>query len=462
MAGKYAIETVFSLIDNITRPLSNVNNEAKVVNRPLKNMYAGAEKAADRFMGKIKNLGGKLAGALGLAGIINIDKVAGVLTSGVTNAIAYQSALAKIGTVADTAAVPIGNLSKEILEVSSRTGIASNQIADSMYTAITAGISTEKASAFVETATKSAIGGFTDEATAIDALTSVINAYGLRAEHAAAISDRMLLTQNLGKTSFNDMAQAMGKVVPYAAHLGVSVDELFASIASLTGSGSLKTADAMSSMKAMLASVINPSKEAAETAKRLGVDFSASALQAKGFAKFIQEISDAAGGNQIVLGKLFGSDKADTAVRILTSSGRDSFLGALDAMRNSAGATEEAFAKMMNTPEKRWAMVTNTVRNAGINLGNALLPAIEKIAEKIGGIAGSIAKIDFSKYTGAVEKAFGVIGFFIDAITGAVKTAWQFRGVIIAVVIAMGLYYAVSMAVVGVGKLIIANLLAIS
>jgi TP901 family phage tail tape measure protein len=433
MAGKYAIETAFKIIDQVTRPLSNIDKQAKIVNRSLKNMYAGAEKATNRFMGKIKGLGGRMAGALGLAGAFNIDKVIGFVTKDITNAIEYQTALAKVGTVADAAAMPLNQLSKKMMDVSTVTGVASNKIAESVYAAITAGIPTAKAASFVETATKAAIGGFTDEATAIDGLTSVLNAYGLQAEAAAAISDKMLLTQNLGKTSFADMAKSMGKIVPYAAHLGVTYDELFASITALTGSGALKTTDAMTSMRAVLTSVINPTKEASETARRLGVDFSAAALQSKGFETFINDIAKAAGGNQNILGKLFSSDKADAAIRILTSTGSRAFTKAVDAMKNSTGATEAAFAKMMDTPEKRWAKVMNTIRNAGINLGNSLLPIVEKVIDKISGIADSLAKVDFSKYTGSFEKAFKVIGFFASALFNAVKIAWQFRGVIFVV-----------------------------
>jgi TP901 family phage tail tape measure protein len=318
-----------------------------------------------------------------------------------------------------------------------------------MYAAITAGVSTEKAATFVETAAKAAIGGFTSEAVAIDALTSVINAYGLQTEHATAISDRMLLTQNLGKTSFDDMAQAMGKVVPYAAHLGVTVDELFASITSLTGSGSLKTTDAMSSMRAVLTSVINPGKEAAETAKRLGIDFSASALQAKGFVKFLDEISDAAADNQTVLGKLFGSDKADLAVRILTSTGRDAFLGAMDAMRNSAGATEEAFGKMMDTPAKRWEKAMNTMRNAGIGFGTAILPVVEQVTAKIQTFSDSLSKADFTQFRGAADSVVNAVMFIAGAFTWALKTTWTFRGVLLAAGVVLGAYYGVSMLVVG-------------
>jgi TP901 family phage tail tape measure protein len=433
--------------------MSKIDNQARAVNNTLKNTYLTMEKASARVGGALKGIGKGLLQFAGIQAMLNPQAFVNFITKDVKNAIEFQSALAKVGTVADAAAVPLGKLSKDILDVSTKTGIASNKIAESVYAAITAGVPTAKAAAFVETATKAAIGGFTSEATAIDGLTSVLNAYGLQAEAAEAIANKMLLTQNLGKTSFDDMAKSIGKVVPYAAGLGVTTDELFASITALTGSGAMKTTNAMSSMRAVLTSVINPTKEAAETARRLGVDFSAAALQSKGFERFINDVSQAAGGNQNVLGKLFGSDKADAAVRILTSSGAKAFSDAVDAMKNSAGAMDEAFNKMMDTPEKRWAKVMNTFRNVGISLGNSLLPIVEKVIAKIGVIAESFAKVDFSKITGSLESAFGVIDFFASALFGAVKMAWQFRGVIGAALGVMGLFYGAAVLIVGVSKL---------
>ncbi len=63
-------------------------------------------------------------------------------------------------------------------------------------------------------ATKLAIGGFTDTATAIDILTTAMNAYGLGTDQVTRLSDVLVTTQNLGKTSVGEVASAMGKGHP--------------------------------------------------------------------------------------------------------------------------------------------------------------------------------------------------------------------------------------------------------
>ena len=214
----------------------------------------------------------------------------------------------------------------------------------------------------------------------------------------------------------------------------------------------------MTGLKAALSNIQKPSTQALKIIEALNkqganINFSAAGLQSKGLAQFLQDIKNATGGNQAILAQLFGSTEALNAVNVLIGSGEELFNKSLQEMQNSMGTTEAAFEQMMNTPEKRFEKVKNTIRNAGISLGTALLPAIEKIVEKIVGIADSFAKIDFSKYTGSIDRAFSAVGTFIDALIGAVKIAWRFRGVIMAIVTVMGLFYGISMAVVGVTNL---------
>mgnify|MGYP000031288283 FL=1 len=160
-----------------------------------------------------------------------------------------------------------------------------------MYQAISASVDTGDAIAFMETATKAAVGGFTDNATAVDGLTSVLNAYGMEASHVDEIANQMLITQNLGKTTFGELAASIGQVAPVASALGVSTEELLSSLAVTTAQG-LGTSEAITALKASMSNIIKPSKEAAEAAEALGIDFSVSAVQSKGWIGFLKDVRE--------------------------------------------------------------------------------------------------------------------------------------------------------------------------
>ena len=98
----------------------------------------------------------------------------------------------------------------------------------------------------------------------------------------------MLLAQNFGKTSFGEMAQSMGNVIPIAAQLNVSTQELFGSIAVLTKNG-IRTSEAITGLKAAYSNILKPSSEAAKLAQSLGLEFNAAHLKSVGWVKFLEE-----------------------------------------------------------------------------------------------------------------------------------------------------------------------------
>lgn len=111
----------------------------------------------------------------------------------------FEASMAKVSTIADTSAVSLETMQSDILKLSQETGQSVNDLAESAYSAISASVDTADAVSFVAQANALAVGGFTESATAVDVLTTAINAYGMSADDAAAISDKLINTQNLGK-----------------------------------------------------------------------------------------------------------------------------------------------------------------------------------------------------------------------------------------------------------------------
>lgn len=199
---------------------------------------------------------------------------------------------AKLSTIADETAVSLQQLAKDAREVSDDTSASWADINDAMYQYISATGDTVGASESASTAVKAAIGGFTDATTAIDGLTSVTNAYGLQgAEHMQKVADMMLQTQNVGKTTFGELAQYIGQIAPIAHEAGIPLEQLFGAIAATTASG-LKTGNAVTGLKAALSNIIKPSQEAAETAAALGIQWDAAALSEQGFAGLLSTVAD--------------------------------------------------------------------------------------------------------------------------------------------------------------------------
>ncbi len=83
--------------------------------------------------------------------------------------------------------------------------MSTKELNESLYQAISGSVDTAKAVDFLDVAVKAAKGGFTETSTAVDGLTTVLNSYGLEADKATDISNQMLITQNLGKTTSGNL-----------------------------------------------------------------------------------------------------------------------------------------------------------------------------------------------------------------------------------------------------------------
>ena len=171
--------------------------------------------------------------------------------SAIRNGSVYETSLAKVGTIADLGKLSIQKLGSQITDTSNTMGIAATDIAEATYQAISAGQDTANAVEFAGQAAKLATAGFTSTTSAVDILTTALNAYGLSADQATHVSDVLLTTQNLGKTSVDELSSSMGRVIPLAAAYNVSVENLSSGLAVMTANG-IATAEATTYTKSML------------------------------------------------------------------------------------------------------------------------------------------------------------------------------------------------------------------
>lgn len=294
----------------------------------------------------------------------------------------FYSSMAKVGTIADTSTVSIDSLKGQIMDLSSETGVAASDIAQSTYDAISAGQSTEDSVNAVAAAIKLAKGGFTDTATAMDVLTTTQNAYGKSAGSLADISDKLITTQNLGKTTVAQLGTEIGNVIPTANMYHVSLDNLSAGYVALTKNG-VNTATSTTALNAMIQELGKSGTTVSDILKKkTGKSFSElmdSGMSLTDVLSIIQQEAESSGES---IGDMFSNKRSITAAATLTQHTED-FTSALDAMGKSAGAAQAAFDKMEATPAEQMAKALNDLKNDAIDIGNALMPVITQVVGKI-------------------------------------------------------------------------------
>ena len=310
------------------------------------------------------------------------SKMAELVTSSVDIGASFETALAKVSTIADTSKVSVGDLNKQILDTSGSMGVAAADIAEAAYQAISAGQDTANAVAFAGQASKLAAAGFTSSSSAVDILTTALNAYGLSADQATHVSDVLLTTQNLGKTSVDELSSSMGKVIPLAAAYGVTVENLSSGLAVMTANG-IATAEATTYTKSML----NELGDAGSTVgkilqKQTGKSFAQLNAEGKSLGDVLQILYQSVGGSSTAFAGLWSSVEAGTGALSLASGGAEHFNDVLSQMQNSAGATETAYETMTDTFQHKVETMQTAAQNFGITLYDSLESSLSDATQR--------------------------------------------------------------------------------
>lgn len=350
---------------------------------------AKTESGFEKVGNKVAKVGGNVSKVGQKLSAVVTAPIMGIGTAAVAGALNFEDAMAKVSTIADTTEVPLEDLKKSILDLSNETGIASSEIADNVYNAISAGQSTGDAVNFVQNATRLATAGFAESADTLDVLSTILNAYGLEATEVGNVSDMLIQTQNKGKTTVSELASSMGKVIPTANAYGVSLDQLCTSYAIMTANG-IATAETTTYLNSMINELGKSGTSASKVIEeKTGKSFAELISEGKSLGDVLgimQEYADETGAS---MGDLWGSAEAGKAALVLLKDGADGFNSSLKDMNNAAkdgATTQESFEKMETTSfELKKAL--NELKNTAIDLGGSILknlmPYIEKGAEKV-------------------------------------------------------------------------------
>ena len=300
--------------------------------------------------------------------------------SAIRNGSVYETSLAKVGTIADLGKLSIQKLGSQITDMSNTMGIAATDIAEATYQAISAGQDTANAVEFAGQAAKLATAGFTSTTSAVDILTTALNAYGLSADQATHVSDVLLTTQNLGKTSVDELSSSMGRVIPLAAAYNVSVENLSSGLAVMTANG-IATAEATTYTKSML----NELGDTGSTVGKIlqaetGKSFAQLNAEGKSLGDVLQILYDNVDGDSTAFAGLWSSVEAGTGALSLASGGADKFNGVLAQMVDSAGATDTAYQTMTDTFQHSMESLQTTAENLSIDLFEAMEPGLKEAA----------------------------------------------------------------------------------
>ncbi|MGI9038208.1 MAG: phage tail tape measure protein [Gemmatimonadota bacterium] len=346
--------------------------------------------AAQTAMGKFRKLLGGAGLTSGLVAFGAAAVAAGIKATKM--AASLDSALREVSTLLPGTVDNISDLRKEIIALSEQVPETPELLTKGLYQVISAGITdTAEAMGVLAVAAKAATAGVTDTFTSVDAITTVLNAYGLAASEASNVSDVLFQTVKAGKTTFGELSANIGTVATSAALAGVSIEEVGAALATMTKFG-IDTARSATALDALFRSVTSATDEQRAAAKALGVEYTVAGLRAKGLAGFLRELEAATGGSVEGLAAITTQAEAQRAAFVLAGQGAEEFGKILAETNEAAGATGDAFGKVNGSLENQSALLKNKINAAWLNLGNDILPLVLAALEQVNRLLESDAE----------------------------------------------------------------------
>lgn len=451
-------------VQAIAQAMAEEEEAARLAAEEMERM-ANATKSAGEVLSdagdKIQNIGSKLDSIGDTMSKTVTAPLVAAGTAATKYADEYEGSAAKLQTLVEDGTISMEDMQARVRKVSDETGISANDANDAMYQYVSATQDVDGATDGFVISAKSAVGGFTDVTTAIDGLTTIMNAYHLKGtDNMSDIADKMLMTQNKGKTTFGELSQYLGQVVSTAYSANMSLDELLGSTATLTANG-IQTSAAITGIKAALSNIISPTDDAKAAAEALGIQWDAAALQEKGWVGLLEdvrnsmkesapeylELTEQAQEYSKQLEKLTQTQEANTSTIDNLTTENDRLKKQMKSVKETSGSSSDEYKalseqydanvdkiKALKKENKELASSQKDLekKSAGVTsqmdiLANAADSPISVYAKLLGSVEGLNTVLTLTsdegfatlkEYTGAIHNAKGAVDKAYDKMTG--------------------------------------------
>lgn len=329
-----------------------------------------------------------------------ITLITNAFAQGLDDARHYGIALAEIQTVSRDLRLSTEQLSERVRAMSEQFAQPLDVVAEGLYETLSNQVTSGAESfEFLAAANKFAIAAVTDTASAVDLLSSAVNAYGFSASDTEEIAGKLFKTIELGRIRGEEFSNTFGRVLVLSGQLGVAFEEVDAAIAALTVQG-LKYNEAFTLINNIQLKLIRPTDKLKEVLREMGIVSAEAGIQAYGFQGFLEKLTEVSGDTATEIGELFNRVRAIRGVLGIAGSQAEMFRDALEQIQKAGGAElEKAFETIWETDAKKFEqelikiknLFTDTFGSATIKTLNAMFAVLGGGPEALGAISAAAA-----------------------------------------------------------------------
>jgi len=338
----------------------------------------------------------------------------------------FEAATTRLVSLAGVSKEELGGVRDRILELGPATGIGPNALAEAMYKVSSTTRDTSVGLEILEVAAMGSAAGMGDAKDVAGALTAVINSYGSSNIDAAKAGDILTRAVRDGGAEAKELAPTLANVVPFAAQLGISFEEVAANIATVTKVG-VPASEAVTSLASVFAALARETKRGEDALKTVNMSYAQlrAEIKEKGLAATLLELKDAFKGQEHNLIDVVGRLEALKNILSVTGAQAKTYTEEVQRMASATGELRTAFEQITPTQEFMWNQLKAGIEGTFISLSVSLMPVFKKTLELLNGfipIINSVVK-SFGELSSTTQLV--VIAFFaLLAATGPLLIAF--------------------------------------
>lgn len=301
----------------------------------------------------------------------------------------FDSEMRKAGAIAGANAKELDAMKKSAIELGGATSESASSVASAMVEMSAKGFTANQTIAAMPGIIAAAEASGEDLALAADTVASALNIWGLEAAESSRVADVLAMSANVSAAGITDLQYALKYAGGPSAALGISLEELAASIGILVDSGS-DGSSAGTALRASLLALNNPAKAQAKMMDQLGFSIIDAEGNAKGLAEIVRDMTTSLEGmteaeKVATLAKLVGTE-AVSGFLALMKAGPEVIEANTKALENSGGAAAETAEQMKAGIGGAIEQMTGAFESLVLTIGDKLAPAVQSMAEYITGL----------------------------------------------------------------------------
>jgi TP901 family phage tail tape measure protein len=307
-------------------------------------------------------------------GRVAATAVAAVGVASVREAAQFESTFAKIQGLVGLTAAEIEDLEKAARDLGPQFGKSGNEAAEALFFITSAGLRGATAVDVLEASLKGAAIGLGSVDSIANAATAAMNTYGESNLSGTDAVEALAEAVRLGQFAPEELAGALGRVIPISAELGVTFQETTGLIAALT-KGGLNASEAVTGIRGAMQAFIKPTEEAKKMMEQYGISTEdvTTSIEQDGFLATLTKLREAFGENTQDFTKVIGSIEGLSAVFSLTGENTEAYAEIVRLATDDIKIMDEALGFVSDTSQFKFDVAMATARESLLEIGTAIL-----------------------------------------------------------------------------------------